>query len=87
MLIKMQRPKTSNLLPGVAGVNMETYRPSTWQPSQINTVEGGGRRSKGGGLGGGGRRPIFPPKILLLRVYSSLTEFRLLVLPYVQFKV
>ncbi len=50
MLIKMQRPKTGNLLPCVAGVNMETYRPSTWQPSQINTVEGVGRWSKGGGL-------------------------------------
>jgi hypothetical protein len=47
MLIKMQWPKTGNLLPGVAGVNMETYCPSTWQPSQINTLEGGGRKSKG----------------------------------------
>jgi hypothetical protein len=52
MLIKMKWPKTGNLLPCVAGVNMETYRPSTWQPSQINTVEGGGRRRKEGGLGG-----------------------------------
>ncbi len=47
MLIRMKWPKTGNLLPSVAGVNMETYRPSTWQPSQINTLEGEGRKSKG----------------------------------------
>ncbi len=48
-LLSIKRKKERNLLPCVAGVNMKTYRPSTWQPSQINTVEGAGRKSKGGG--------------------------------------